>query len=69
MEKKPLTKHPETGGGINEKTISIRVFGFVLTYGERSHRNKFLNTTGTRQSVQCICSVCSMFFYFLKTKF
>ena len=25
MEKKPLTKHPETRGGINEKTISIRV--------------------------------------------
>ena len=25
MEKKKLTKHPETRGGINEKTISIRV--------------------------------------------
>ena len=29
-----LTKHPETRGEINEKTISIRVSGFVLTYGE-----------------------------------
>ena len=45
MEKKPLTKRPETRGGINEKTISIRVFGFVLTYGERYHRNNFSCTT------------------------
>jgi len=29
MEKMPLTKHPETRGGINEKTISIRVSGFI----------------------------------------
>ena len=25
MEKKPLTKHPETRGGIHKKTIYIRV--------------------------------------------
>lgn len=24
----PLTKHPETRGGINKKTISIRVFAY-----------------------------------------
>ena len=30
MEKKPLTNHPETRGGINEKTISIRVSGFNI---------------------------------------
>ena len=28
MEKKPLTKRPETRGGINEKTISIRLSVF-----------------------------------------
>ena len=27
-----LTKHPETGGGINEKTISIRVSGFLKRF-------------------------------------
>jgi len=26
----PLTKHSETRGGIHEKTISIRVSGFIL---------------------------------------
>ena len=66
---KIITKHPETRGGINEKTISIRISVFVLTYGEGGHRKLFPFTTDTRQSVQCICSVWSMFFYFLKAKF
>jgi hypothetical protein len=26
MEKKPLTKHPETRGGINEKTFPIKSY-------------------------------------------
>ena len=29
----------------NKKTISIRVSGFVLTYGERCHRKQFSLTT------------------------
>ena len=40
-----LIKHPETRGGINEKTISIRVSGFILTYGDRVHRKFFSSTT------------------------
>jgi len=52
-----------------EKTISIRVSGFILTCGERGHRKFFSSTTYPLQSVQCICSVCSMFFRFLKVKF
>ena len=31
--------------------------------------NQFSRTTDGRQSVQCTCSVCSMFFCFLKAKF
>ena len=46
---------------INEKTISIRVFGFVLTCSERSHRKLSSRNTPGIQSVQCICSVCYLF--------
>ena len=38
---------------INEKTISIRVFGFVLTHSERSHRKLSSRTTDGPQSVLC----------------
>ena len=48
-----ITNHPETRGWINEKTISIRLSGFVLTYGERSHRKQFSRTTDEPQSVLC----------------
>ena len=30
MEEKPLTKHPETRGGINERTTFIRVYFFLI---------------------------------------
>ena len=30
MEKKPLTKHPKTRGGINERTTFIRVYFFLI---------------------------------------
>ena len=53
----------------DEKTFRDLDSGFVLTYGERGHRKLFPFTTDTRQSVQCTCSVCSMFFYFLEAKF
>jgi len=50
----PLTKHRETRGGINEKTISIRVSGFVLTYGESYHRKQFSWTTVSSMYMFCM---------------
>ena len=53
----------------NEKAFRDLGSGFVLTYGERTHRKQFSRWTDGGQSVQCVCSVCSMFFRFLKVNF
>ena len=44
-----------------EKTISIRVSGFILTYGERGHRNFFSSTTVSSMYMFCMLYVLPFF--------
>ena len=59
-----LTKHHDTRGGINKKTISIRVSVYVLTYGDNAHRKFFhaLHMHYSQFNVYALYALCSSVF-------